>query len=182
MKQRERWQEGLKNPLKLLKKYKYLLLIVCAGILLLLLPGNKRQSNKETGSAAQKEIMFSLEAEERKMEQALSSVAGAGRVKVVLTLQNSGQRFYLQDETMSRSEGTDGATTRNEEQAAVILSRGSGYQETVLTDQQYPRYQGALVVCEGGGTASLRLELTNAVAALTGLGTDKINVLQMGTD
>ena len=35
---------------------------------------------------------------------------------------------------------------------------------------------GAVVVCEGGGDASVRLKLMEAVSALTGLGTDKIAI------
>lgn len=182
MKQGKGWPEELKKPLHLLRKYKYLLLVICAGILLLLIPGGRRQTGGETVSVAQGELSFSLEAEERKMEQALSSVAGAGRVKVVLTLQNSGQRLFLRDETKNQSSGLNEEAAHSETQTAVVVSRGSGLQDTVLTDRYYPRYQGALVVCDGGGAASVCLELTNAVSALTGLGADKITVLPMGSN
>ena len=62
------------------------------------------------------------------------------------------------------------------ESETVVISSGSGTQETVLVQQVYPRFQGALVVAEGGGNPTVRLNLTEAVAALTGLGADKISV------
>ena len=34
------------------------------------------------------------------------------------------------------------------------------------------------MVCEGGGSDSVRLQVTEAVAALTGLGTDRIAVVR----
>lgn len=180
MKRSNGWPNGWKKPLQLLGKYKFLLLIVCVGILLLLLPTKNQQA--ESTSISQQELSFSLAEEEQKMEQALSKVAGAGRVKVVLTLENSGERFFLQDETSSQKTGSEDEIEQSLEQEAVVISRGSGLQETVITEQKYPNYQGALVVCEGGGDASVRLELTKAVSSLTGLGTDKITVLKMGTN
>ena len=43
----------------------------------------------------------------------------------------------------------------------------------------YPEYLGALIVAEGAGNAETKLKLTQAVAALTGLSTEKITVVKM---
>ncbi len=58
----------------------------------------------------------------------------------------------------------------------VVVAAGSGAQDTVLVQQFYPRFQWALVVATGGGDPAVRLKLTEAVAALTGLGADKISI------
>ena len=55
---------------------------------------------------------------------------------------------------------------------------GSGQQDVVITQQRYPLYQGAVVVCQGAGKASVRLAVTEAIAALTGLTSDKISVVK----
>ena len=39
--------------------------------------------------------------------------------------------------------------------------------------------EGAVVVCAGGGDAGVRLEVTRAVSAYTGLGSDRITVIKM---
>jgi len=39
-------------------------------------------------------------------------------------------------------------------------------------------YQGAVVVCQGADSSAVRLAVTEAVAALTGLSTEKITVVQ----
>ncbi|MFQ8983403.1 MAG: hypothetical protein ACLR6W_04145 [Evtepia sp.] len=49
-------------------------------------------------------------------------------------------------------------------------------QETVTVQEIYPRYQGALVVCPGGDDPEVRLQITEALSALTGLGADKISI------
>ena len=60
----------------------------------------------------------------------------------------------------------------------VTLGRGSGTQDVVVTRERYPSYQGAVVVCEGAGDAAVRLALTEAVSALTGLSADRISIVQ----
>lgn len=40
------------------------------------------------------------------------------------------------------------------------------------------RWAGAVVVCEGGGSAAVRLQLTQAIGALTGLPSDKITIVR----
>ena len=48
----------------------------------------------------------------------------------------------------------------------------------VVTQEMYPQYRGALVVCEGGGNDAVRLQVISAVSALTGLGSDRIAVVR----
>ena len=50
------------------------------------------------------------------------------------------------------------------------------YQAAVVTRTVYPTYRGALVVCQGGDRADVKLAVTEAVAALTGLSADRITV------
>ena len=52
---------------------------------------------------------------------------------------------------------------------------GSG-DAPVVTRTVYPTYRGALVVCQGGDRADVKLAVTEAVAALTGLSADRITV------
>ena len=48
----------------------------------------------------------------------------------------------------------------------------------VVTQSRYPEFIGALVVCEGGGSSAVRLAVTQAVSALTGLPSDRITVVR----
>ena len=43
----------------------------------------------------------------------------------------------------------------------------------------YPEYRGALVVAQGADNAAIKLAITQAVAGLTGLSSDKITVVKM---
>ena len=91
-------------------------------------------------------------------------------MSVILTVDSGMERVLATDRTQEQA---DGGVSIQEE--TVILSTDAG-EEAVLVTQRYPTFQGALVVCPGGDDPSVRLVLTQAVAALTGLGTDRITV------
>lgn len=159
-----------KKALGILGRYKYVLLIIAVGVLLLLLPTSEHKEDDSDQPSAPEED-FSVEALEEKLEETLSEIEGAGQVRVMLTVQSGMKRIFAQDASMEQD--TTGAQRKTE---TVVVSIGSGTQDTVLTQQIYPQFQGALVVADGGGDPSVRLKLTEAVAALTGLGADKISI------
>ena len=159
------WGSKLRS---LFDRYKFVLVVILAGVVLLLLPsfgGEKRdggavESSQESGSDP-----FQVEELERKLEQALAQIDGVGEVRVVLTLQSG------QDSQSTVDEGRTEAEVTN-----VVISAGSGVEGTVTLQQLSPQFQGALVVCSGGGEPTVQLRLVEAVSALTGLGADKISV------
>ena len=147
----------------------WLLPALALGIVLLLLP-------RKTGAAAapaERSVEFSLEAEEKRIAAALSRIEGAGDVTVVLTVDRSEEREYARNTDSDAQTEADGSRIEARSEIAEV---GDGALTVKLT---YPRYRGALVVVEGDGSA-LRLAVTQAVSALTGLSTDKITVVRGG--
>ena len=106
---------------------------------------------------------------EQRMEAILGKIDGVGKLQLMLTLQ-SGTRLTLAEDTQSDS----GRTTRE----TLTLNRGSGSQEVVVTNRYYPVYQGAVVVCQGADSSAVRLAITETVQALTGLASDRIQVVK----
>ena len=66
---------------------------------------------------------------------------------------------------------------RTKKTETVVLGSGAGA-EVVVTHSRYPRFVGALIVCEGGDRADVQLNVTQAVSALTGLSSDRITVVR----
>ena len=164
------WERLTQRTAELFQKYKYVLLVIAAGIVLLLLPLGGDDSSPSGGTERQSESggeSFQVEEMEQKLEQALSKVDGAGEVTVVLTVKSGARQILAQDATRSGDESST---------STVVVSTGSGTEDTVVLQQVYPQYQGALVVCPGGGAPAVCLKLVDAVSALTGLGADKISI------
>lgn len=159
---------GLEGWKEALKRYQTILLVLAAGIVLMLLPtGGKEDHPQTTASKTEAEDSFDLEEFEAKLAKALSQIEGAGETQVVLTLKSGSRQILAQD--VER----DGERTTT---SAVTLGKGSSTQEVVALQTIAPQFQGALVVCPGGDDPAVRLELSAAVSALTGLGSDRISV------
>ena len=168
MKDGEKGKSGLPELKKLLGKYKYVLIVIVAGMVLLTLPkmGEGYPAEASTAREATAEG-FDLKALEQSMEDALSQIDGAGDVTVVLTLRGSTRRVLAEDSRSSANEDTT---------ETVVVSKGSSTQDGLLVQEIYPQFRGALVVCSGGGNPSVRLEILASVSALTGLGSDCISI------
>ncbi len=164
------WERLPQKAAELFQKYKYVLLVIAAGIVLLLLPLGGEENPASGGTESQNgngEETFRVEEMERRLEEALSRVDGAGEVTVVLTVKSGARQILAQDSSRSGEENST---------STVVVSTGSGTEDAVVLQQVYPQYQGALVVCPGGGDPAVCLKLVDAVSALTGLGADKISI------
>ena len=78
----------------------------------------------------------------------------------------------LAQDTSLRYSGSVQSPDSYERSAQPVTDAGG----VVVTQETYPQYRGALVVCQGGGSAEVRLAVTEAVAALTGLPADRVAV------
>lgn len=156
-----------------LAKYKYGLVILMVGILLMLMPTGTKQSKQEVTmpSAAMETAVDSME---ERLAEILSQVAGAGKVQVLLTEATGAQTFY--QENRDSTEGNQNKSTRTD---TVILSDSSRGQTGLVSQINPPTYLGAIVLCQGADQSAVRLAITEAVANATGLGYHKISVLKM---
>lgn len=162
------WGDWMKKCGGVLNQYKYVFLVVLVGVVLLLLPGvGGGEKKTATPAAAEQTAAFDLAAMEQKLADAISEIDGAGEARVVLTLKSSARQVVAKDECFSDEEN---------ESTTVVVSTGSGSQDAVVLQEVYPQYQGALVICPGGGNAAIKLKVTEAVAAVTGLGAARISV------
>ena len=151
------------------QKYRVALLILLAGVLLMLLP-TKEAQEEESGDRYDS---FSLQQTQQQMEEILGHIQGTGRLRLMLTLKTGSQLQLAEDMEQSLDETEESCRTET-----VTINRGGGSEEIVVTRQIYPIYQGALVVCQGADQAAVRLAVTEAVMALTGLSSDKITVVK----
>ena len=146
-------------------KYKYVLIILLAGLVLLLLPTGSKAKAKTTqvSTVSEQTQTQAIQAEEQRLTQLLQQINGAGQVQVLLSYRCSAERELATDDA--------GEPT--------IISAGGGAQEAVELRTVSPQYLGAVVVCDGADSASVRLAIIQAVSSLTGLGSNKIAVVKM---
>ena len=152
-------------------KYKFVALVVLIGAVLLLWPSGKQTTSGRSSDA----MPAKAQDVQGEMEEILSKISGVGQVQVMLTVDTDGTRQLAQDTELSYSGSTAAPEDYSRRSEAVVVDNGDGDQ-TVVIQTQYPTYRGALVVCQGGDRAEVKLAVTEAVAALTGLTADRITV------
>ena len=155
----------IKGVQKLWDRYKYAILILLVGAGLLLWPGGTEHT-AQTGQTAQQMDMISAQELQTELESILGQIQGVGTVRVLLTADSNGERQLAQNSELRYSGST----------AETVLLDLNDQEAPIVTRILYPTYRGALVVCQGGDRADVRLAVTEAVSVLTGLSSDRITV------
>lgn len=162
------------------------LLIGIVGLLLLViaLPDTSRRQEtevlqEETSASVQEQTdTQQMTAElEKRLEQTLSLIDGAGAVRVMLTLQDTGEKIVEKDLSRRNSNsGTDEST--DESQSSVYVREGSTEQPYV-SRERLPQVEGVLVVAQGGGNSLVKQNILQAVMSLFPLEAHKITIVKM---
>jgi len=154
------------------RKHWFLLLLLAVATALLVMPVQTKQLAQQPSETSREDTVKQTE---DKLSAMLSSMEGCGEAHVMLTLKSTGTKTLAQScEESFRDENQSEVTTE-----PLVIRSGSNTEQVVVTAQTLPQYQGALVVCQGGDDPRVQLTVTQAVHALTGLGSDKITVTKM---
>lgn len=166
--------DRLKLPAKVVeavKKYRYALIVVLIGIVLMLIPGKTRQ--EQTDTLLQPSASVEKTNVQQQLEEILSKVKGAGKVSVMLSVASGEKTVYQTDQDITLG---DNSTERFQ----TVIITGKEREQNGLIQQVDPEtYLGAIVVCQGADSPAVRLSIVEAVSKITGLGADRISVLKM---
>lgn len=209
-------KKGVREKLKIKFTKDNFLIVILVGVLLLVIAWpveeksenmfekNQKQSNQldsnydmmgiqsdEGGTGADEETDNSLTSYayrmERSLEELLSTMEGVGRVRVMVTLKDSGEAVVEKDLSKTRNGTTEvdsaggSRNTTNITDSETTLYRngqgsgGSPYVKKVLA----PQVEGVAVSAEGGGNAKTVRNITEAIQALFGIEAHKIKIVKM---
>lgn len=152
-----------------IKQYRYALIVVLTGVILMCLPAGRDRTDTEDVILIQQTDTDGASLEES-LAAILSQIKGAGKVEVLLTEAKGSETVYQSDS----STGMD--TTRLD---TVTITDKDRTQNGLVRQINPPAYQGAIIVCQGADSPSVRLAIVQAVSSVTGLGSDHITVLKM---
>ena len=153
-----------------IKKYRYAILVLMVGLILMIFPFGNAGSG-QTLPAEETKPMQNVSVSEE-LEEVLSLVEGAGKVKVFLTVAAGEKTIYQTDMDQTVSDG--GIRTET-----VIITNSDRGQSGLIQQINPVTYMGAIIVCQGADMAQVRLNIVEAVSRVTGLGTNQISVLKM---
>lgn len=160
------------SKLKQDKKLLFIIILGISGMLLLLLSGSTDKKS-ETVSSDKEELYEISDRMEKELEDLLRTVQGAGKVKVMVTVDSLEEKTVaVNTEHESSSESTD---FKDE---YVIIENSSGSDGLVLKITA-PVIRGVGISCQGATSAQVKQEITRLVSAALGIPVNKIWVTQM---
>lgn len=172
----------------LLQKKNALFFLGIAGILLIFLSDVLFAPRPETDAAAQPAVQTAQRGQteqelEARLAEMIGAVQGAGKVRVMLTLENDGETVYAyneQNDTQTAAGGTNGAAERRQsyENEHVLIDAENGKQALVETCLE-PEVKGVAVVCEGGDDITVVKRVTELVSVVLRLPTNRVCVIKM---
>lgn len=165
------WAEISNRAMEFIRKYRYVILVLLAGIFLLALPEGDAQQQQTVEPAEQTTLQPSLASS---LEDILSKIEGAGKVRVLLTQAEGEQTLYQTDEDI-----TTGEMSSDVRRETVIITDGSRGEAGLIRQVNPPIYLGAIILCQGADSAKVRLDIVEAVSSVTALSSDNITVLKM---
>ena len=173
-----------------------ILLVVTIVIINTIWNGNK-QTTKQENSINTKQLAYkeqdneniettgSIELEE-KLENILSKIEGVGNVNVCINYSESSEvvAMYNENSKVSTTEETDTSgglrkIQQTDSQKDIVYKEDNGEKTPITKKVVQPKIEGAIITAKGASNADTKANIIQAVEAVTGLATHKIQVFEM---
>ena len=172
------------------------LLIITIVIINIIWKGNKQvikqENNTTTKQLANREIHTNASDNTttdhltEKLETILSKMQGVGEVKVFVNYSETSEVVAMYNETTKTSNteenDTSGGTRKIQEtdsQRDIIYQEENGEKTPITQKVIQPKVEGAIITAKGATSAEIKANIIQAVEAVTGLATHKIQVFEM---
>lgn len=124
---------------------------------------------------------------EKRAEEIISGMEGAGKVQVMITLADMGTEILERDREITASdlEETDNAggrrkNTESGQREEVIYRKDADGNETpYVVQRKLPEVAGVVVIAEGAGNTKVKDNIIGAVSVLFNLNEHRIRVIRM---
>lgn len=169
------------------------IILVLFGVLLLVitLPTGEKLATKadtetETVKTARQSSTQEETVQEKQLADILSGIEGVGKVRVMITYKDSGTQVVEKDTSSSANNTTEednsGGTRKTQEsqnEETTVYNKSSSEGEPFVSKELTPEIEGVLVVAQGGGSAVVKQNISDAVLALFPVEAHKIVVVKM---
>lgn len=143
-------------------------------------------ANEITGVSIDAETEQYVTSMEQKVEELLCGMDGAGKVKVIITLQTSVEKIVEKDMPVARSNtveedsqgGTRSVNTMDSDEKTIYSTEGSTSVPYVVKTVS-PKVEGVLVLAEGAGNGTVSKNLSDAIQVLFGIEAHQVKIIKM---
>lgn len=190
-------EEG--NDKKKIENLVFFVVILIITIMVINIIWNgKKETTKQENNSYSKELAvqelkdntitsdISTESLENKLEQILSKIQGVGEVRVCINYSETSEvvAMYNENSKTSNTEENDtsGGTRKiqeNDSQKEIVYKEENGKKVPITQKIIKPKIEGAIIIAKGANSMDTKTNIIQAVEAVTGLATHKIQVFEM---
>ena len=158
-----------------IKNKKNLIIVLLGFVGIILIFVSEIIPEKETERISEvPDISYGFETDlEKRLEEAIFQIKGAGKTDVTITFDSSKEYFYA--ENFSENKGN----SETEKETEFVILDGSEGEEPIILKTEEAKVRGVLVVCEGGDDPFICEKILEAVCALLDIPSNKVSVAKM---
>ena len=160
-----------KKIIEIIKKYRYAIVVLIIGLVLILIPNTDQSDTNEETSVPQ---TINTDTTQEELKHILSKIDGAGSVEVMLTVAEGEEIIYQENKDLSNEDNSTDSKFDT-----VTVTDAQRNQTGLIRKINPPKYLGVIVLCQGADDPVVKLAIVDAVSKITGLGTNCISVLKM---
>ena len=185
-----------KNKKKIENLIFFAIVLIITVIAINIIWSDKKETNKEINNTSSKQLASQLDNNtevlenssdlEKKIENILTKIQGVGEVKVFINYSETSEvvAMYNENSKVSNTEETDtsGGIRKIQEtdtQKDIVYQEDNGEKTPITKKVVSPKIEGAIITAKGASNATVKTNIIQAVEAVTGLATHKIQVFEM---
>ena len=180
------------NNKKKIENLVFLLIILIVVLVAINFIWNDKKENVKTTDnnkklAIQEETKKDSDSDlKEQLEDILQNINGVGKVKVLITYSQTSQVLPLYNEDTSKKDteekdktGGTRIVTETDTKKDVIFQETNGNKMPITQSVISPKVEGAIVTAQGANNMAVKTAIIQAVEAVTGLSSHKIQVFTM---
>lgn len=148
--------------------------VILGGLALSELTDTKPKNDEDNSICAEDYI----ESTEKTLEKLLSDIEGAGKVRVMLTVDTCYENVYAKSYD-TKGEKTEKGSENELSEEYIIVKKGSNNEECLVIKVYEPTVKGVAVIAEGADSVKVKTAITDTVCALFNISTAQVSVEKM---
>ncbi len=191
--------EGVDNKKKIENLAVFLVILIITLVAInIIWNGNKKTTPEEDEEDTSKKLaMETIETANNlnskndlsmQLEEILEKIDGVGKVKVLITYSQTNEIIPMYNEETSQKDteekDTSGGTRKvieTDVSKEIIYEENSGSKVPITQSIVSPKIEGAIITAQGAGNATVKANIVQAVEAVTGIASHKIQVFTMSS-
>lgn len=176
------------------KKGTIIIVIGIIGIILIMLSEVLPNSSKNNTSS-QDDIHKNITSEqyikqtEEKISALVSMIDGAGKTKVLITLESGYEYVFAREEKINTDKTQDTyddvhqkLQTKDSSETKYILIEDGDSEKALITTEIEPKIKGVVIICEGGDKTLVKQRITDAITTAFGISTTRVCVTKINSN